>query len=85
MFYTSVLASGYGMKTIQVLGSGFVFLARCFVTFFSRFSECNGCLLHFFLHFSAGIFTQNTGCYWRLRYWDELEKGRLEEKVFVIH
>ena len=43
---------------------------------------CCGAL---FLACSAGVFQGYACCCWRLGYWDELEEGKLEEKIFVIH
>lgn len=36
------------------------------------------------LAFSASVYTGSGCCYWRLGYWDGLEKERLEEETLVI-
>lgn len=62
-----------------MLISGFVFVGSMLGFYF-----LSGYVLPDLLACLAGIFIANT--YWclRLQYWDELGKGRLREKVFVI-
>lgn len=53
--------------------------------FLSGFSECDGYVLPLFLSCSAGVFTGNACQCLRLGHFNELGKGRFEEKFFVIH
>lgn len=62
-----------------ILFLGFCFLSACLESLIVV------CMVVHFLACSAAVFPGNVCFCWRLGSWDEFGKGRLEEKVFVIH